>query len=80
MVDTEYPQRVAFSVIAKTLDEFAVQFPRKRDITIETTSQKYPQLKDHLVKAQDPQSTDPFMRVQKDLGDTKIILVYLYLR
>jgi synaptobrevin family protein YKT6 len=76
VVDAEYPQRVAFSVIAKTLDEFSVKFPRgQRNITVETTSQNYPHLKDHLVKAQDPQSSDPFMRVQKDLDDTKLILV-----
>ena len=41
-----------------------------------STSQVYPQLADHLVKAQDPASNDPFMRVQRELDDTKVILVY----
>jgi synaptobrevin family protein YKT6 len=63
LTDAEYPQRVAFSILGKILDEFSAKFPT-RDITPATTSSKYPQLRDHLVKAQDPQSTDPFMKVR----------------
>ncbi|KAJ3272416.1 palmitoyltransferase [Terramyces sp. JEL0728] len=73
VTDAEYPQRVAFSVAGKCLDEFKSKFPR-RDITPETTSQRYPELRQHLEKAQDPQSNDPFMKVQRELDETKVIL------
>lgn len=43
-------------------------------ITLANTSSVYPQLKDHLEKAQNPQSSDPFMKVQKELDETKVIL------
>ncbi|KAJ3302299.1 palmitoyltransferase [Kappamyces sp. JEL0829] len=73
VADSEYPQRVAFSVLGKIVDEFSAKFPTK-NITPGTTSSLYPQLRDHLTKAQDPQSTDPFMKVQRELDETKIIL------
>jgi synaptobrevin homolog YKT6 len=81
VTDAEYPQRVAFSVLAKTMDEFSVKFPTgKRNITPQTTTQLYPELRDHLTKAQDPESNDPFMKVQRELDETKVILVmYVYL-
>ena len=77
VTDAEYPQRVAYSVLGKILDEFGVKFPigSNNNITPETTAQKYPELRDHLVKAQDPQSNDPFMKVQRELDETKVILV-----
>ena len=74
VTDAEYPQRVAFSILGKLIDEFSAKFPTK-NITPGTTSTLYPQLRDHLDKAQDPQSSDPFMKVQKELDETKIILV-----
>jgi synaptobrevin family protein YKT6 len=74
VADSEYPQRVAFSVLGKIADEFSAKFPT-RNITPGTTSSLYPQLRDHLTKSQDPQSSDPFMKVQRELDETKIILV-----
>lgn len=50
--DKEYPVRVAFSVLGKLIDEFSSKFPvsrRGNQIT-------WPELADHLVKCQDPQS------------------------
>jgi synaptobrevin family protein YKT6 len=76
VTDSEYPQRVAYSVLGKILDEFRAKFPIGiNTITPETTTQKYPELRDHLMKAQDPQSNDPFMKVQRELDETKVILV-----
>ncbi|KAI8927135.1 Longin-like domain-containing protein [Entophlyctis helioformis] len=75
--DAEYPARVAFSVLARLLDEFAAKFPagsKRAAVTPANTAQAYPELRDHLIKSQDPQSADPFMRVQRELDETKIIL------
>ena len=82
VTDAEYPARVAFSVLAKLHDEFTAKFLSSNaankfsnvTVTLQTTQTAYPELKDHVAKAQDPQSADPFMRVQKELDETKIIL------
>ncbi|KAI8894123.1 Longin-like domain-containing protein [Globomyces pollinis-pini] len=72
--DAEYPQRVAFSVLAKILDEFDSKFKNNSNINPDNTNQLYPELADHLLKAQDPNSNDPFMKVQRELDETRIIL------
>lgn len=61
VTDAEYPQRVAFSILGKILDEFGAKYPNPSSSGSSTFI--YPQLKDHLTKSQDPQSSDPFMRV-----------------
>ncbi len=73
ITDAEYPPRVAFSILAKVMDEFGEK-PFKNQITQNNTSELWPELKDHLNKAQDPQSSDPFMKVQRELDETKVIL------
>jgi hypothetical protein len=34
----------------------------------------YPELKDYIVKYQDPQQADSIMKIQKELDETKIVL------
>ena len=72
VTDAEYPQRVAFSILGKILDEFGAKYPNPSSNG--STTFIYPQLRDHLTKAQDPQSSDPFMRVSTLL----YYLSYLY--
>ncbi|KAH6593841.1 hypothetical protein BASA50_007067 [Batrachochytrium salamandrivorans] len=76
VTDAEYPPRVAFSILARLLDEFGQKFPQSKrtELSPEKTSQLYPELRDHLVKAQDPHSADPFMKVQRELDETKIVM------
>ncbi|TPX62563.1 hypothetical protein PhCBS80983_g00314 [Powellomyces hirtus] len=72
-----YPSRTAFSLLNRLADEFSSKFPQKSQwatMNPATTSPRYPELKAHLTKAQDPESADPFMRVQKELDETKIVL------
>ena len=73
--DTEYPARVAFALINRVLEEFHAEFPRDRWIT---ASQKldFPKLKEMLTKYQDPHEADPIMKVQRELDETKVILVH----
>lgn len=77
ITDSEYPARTAFSVINKILDEFSSKFPSSRHSTLSpsNTSSVYPELKLHLTKVQDPSSADPLLRVQRELDETKIVLV-----
>jgi len=34
----------------------------------------FPELKDYIVKYQDPQAADSIMKIQKELDETKIVL------
>lgn len=72
--DKEYPSRVAFALINRILDEFAATFPR--DVWLTTPSRlDFPQLREMLIKYQNPHEADPIMRVQRELDETKVILV-----
>ena len=73
--DREYPPRVAFALINRVVEEFMAIFPR--DVWMVASSKlDFPKLKDMLQRYQDPHAADPIMRVQKELDDTKIVLVY----
>ncbi|TPX64770.1 hypothetical protein SpCBS45565_g05641 [Spizellomyces sp. 'palustris'] len=77
VAENTYPTRTAFSLLNRLVDEFSAKFPdRDKWATMNptTTAAKYPELRQHLVKAQDPESADPFMKVQKELDETKIVL------
>ena len=83
VTDAEYPQRVAFSALNRIIDEFTTKFPSEsqwRGLNPANTTTVYPELKQHLDKFQDPQGADPFLRVQKELDETKVILVSAYNR
>ena len=72
--DRQYPARVAFGLINRILDEFAAQF--SRDIWLSTSSQlEFPLLQEMLKKYQNPDEADPIMRVQRELDETKVVLV-----
>ncbi|KAJ3269718.1 palmitoyltransferase [Borealophlyctis nickersoniae] len=74
--EADYPIRTAFSILNRILDEFSAKFPQDKwsSLTPAVTSPQYHELKTHLNTAQDPQSADPFMRVQKELDETEIVL------
>jgi synaptobrevin family protein YKT6 len=59
------------------MDEFSAKFPSSQynNLSPGNTSAKYPELKQHLTKMQDPASADPLMKVQRELDETKIVLV-----
>lgn len=76
--DADYPTRTAFSVLNKITDEFSSKFNNRQawsNLSPSNTAQNYPELKQHLLKCQDPSSADPLMRVQRELDETKIVLV-----
>lgn len=73
--DQEYPARVAFALINRVLEEFTATFPRDRWLSCSGKIDFLP-LKEMLQKYQDPHEADPIMRVQRELDETKIILVF----
>jgi synaptobrevin family protein YKT6 len=72
--DHEYPALVAHQVLSKVMDEFLSKYPRTAYASPSTTTLAFPQLKEYLVKYQDPQQADSIMKIQKELDETKIVL------
>jgi hypothetical protein len=76
ITDLEYPKLVAQGLLSKICDEFTSRYPRTAYSTFTPDSPKlaYPELKDYIVKYQDPQQADSIMKIQKELDETKIVL------
>ncbi|KAF1987288.1 snare-like protein [Aulographum hederae CBS 113979] len=73
ITDHEYPALVAHQLLSKVVDEFLTKYPKSQ---FQTSSAEcpLPQLKDYIVKYQDPQQADSIMKIQKELDETKIVL------
>ncbi|MCJ1262998.1 palmitoyltransferase [Lobaria immixta] len=71
--DPDYPALVAHQLLSKVIDEFLSKYPRT---AFANSSPKldFPQLKEYIVKYQDPQQADSIMKIQKELDETKIVL------
>jgi synaptobrevin homolog YKT6 len=74
IADTEYPQRVAFSVITKLLDDFTEACKGKFSEESADNCMPFPPLEQALQKYQDPAEADKITKIQKDLEETKQVL------
>ncbi|KAF1999652.1 snare-like protein [Amniculicola lignicola CBS 123094] len=74
ITDHEYPALVAHQLLSKICDEFLAKYPRSAFSADSTTTLPFPELKDYIVKYQDPQQADSIMKIQKELDETKIVL------
>ncbi|XP_020758455.2 synaptobrevin homolog YKT6 isoform X1 [Odocoileus virginianus] len=74
IADSEYPSRVAFTLLEKVLDEFSKQVDRIDWPTGSPDTIKYTGLDSHLSRYQNPREADPMTKVQAELDETKIIL------
>ncbi|KAI9683876.1 MAG: palmitoyltransferase [Trizodia sp. TS-e1964] len=71
--DQDYPALVAHQLLSKVVDEFLTKYPRTAYADSKPTL-AFPQLKEYLVKYQDPAQADSIMKIQKELDETKIVL------
>ncbi len=71
--DPDYPALVAHQLLSKVMDEFLNKYPRTA-FANSTPTLSFPQLKEYIVKYQDPQQADSIMKIQKELDETKIVL------
>lgn len=55
------------------VDEFLAKHPRSTWANSNSTL-SFPELKEYIVKYQDPQQADSIMKIQKELDETKIVL------
>ncbi|RMD41840.1 hypothetical protein DV735_g3266, partial [Chaetothyriales sp. CBS 134920] len=72
--DAEYPALVAHQLLSKIVDEFTSANPRTSYSAATVGQIPYPQLKEYIVKYQDPNQADSIMKVQRELDETKIVL------
>jgi hypothetical protein len=64
---------VAHQLLSKVIDEFLAKYPRTA-FANSTPTLDFPQLKEYIVKYQDPHQADSIMKIQKELDETKIVL------
>ena len=72
--DKDYPALVAHQLLSKCLDEFLSQHPRSSFSSPNPAALPFPQLKEYIVKYQDPSQADSVMKIQRELDETKIVL------
>lgn len=72
--DTEYPSRVAFTLLGKVLDDFLEEYPLHKLSSLEQKDIVFPKCGEYLEKYQNPAKADPMMKVQAELDETKIVL------
>lgn len=74
--DGDYPALVAHQLLSKVVDEFLAKYPRTTFADPSTRENSCPldQLKEYIVKFQDPSQADSIMKIQQELDETKIVL------
>eukprot|EP01116_Phalansterium_solitarium_P011096 TRINITY_DN26705_c0_g1_i1.p1 TRINITY_DN26705_c0_g1~~TRINITY_DN26705_c0_g1_i1.p1 ORF type:complete len:199 (+),score=15.32 TRINITY_DN26705_c0_g1_i1:127-723(+) len=73
--DSEYPARVAYSLIAKALEEFSRVYSANAESYTADTNLSLEKLEPLLISYQKPTEVDSVSKIQKDLDETKDILV-----
>mmetsp|Transcript_34451 Transcript_34451/g.53790 ORF Transcript_34451/g.53790 Transcript_34451/m.53790 type:complete len:205 (+) Transcript_34451:117-731(+) len=74
VTDTEYPQRVAFAIITKLMDEFEEEAKGTFSQDKTDNCMPFPPLEQALTEYQDPAKADKITKIQKDLEETKQVL------
>jgi Synaptobrevin/VAMP-like protein len=70
-----YPDQVAHSLLRKLLDDFLTKYPTASFSGILAgKSFPLPELKEYIIKYQDPNQADNITKVQNELNETKQIL------
>ena len=75
ITDNEYPVRPIFTLLTKILDDFIAKVPEASFTSPATIA--FPEIDTYLEKYQNPHEVDPLMKVQRELDETKILLVSL---
>ncbi|KAK4757568.1 hypothetical protein SAY87_018869 [Trapa incisa] len=74
-MDDHYPVRSAFSLLNQVLDEYLKSFGDSWRSAQADNTQPWPYLNEALTKYQDPAEADKLLKIQRELDETKIILV-----
>jgi len=72
--DTEYPQRVAFTMLSKVCEDFIATVPAHTWMNVVDQNAPYDKLPEFLARYQDPTKADAMSRVQEEIDQTKIVM------
>lgn len=72
ITDPTYPKMVAHGLLSKMIDEFTSAHPRSQYMGTNVGQLAYPQLKEYIVKYQNPEEADSIMKIQQELDATKV--------
>lgn len=72
--DSEYPQRVAFNMLNKVIEDFIAEVPPDVYTTSEPSCYSFTKCESYLEKYQNPEAADPMMKVQNALDETKVVV------
>mmetsp|Transcript_12025 Transcript_12025/g.38216 ORF Transcript_12025/g.38216 Transcript_12025/m.38216 type:complete len:218 (-) Transcript_12025:254-907(-) len=78
LTDAEYPQRVAFDYGAKVVAEFLERYPAGLETSEGSVADRnltLPKATELLRTYQDPHEVDKLLAIQRDLGETKTVLL-----
>lgn len=74
IADEEYPKRVAFSLMGKTLDTFEEKIKDKWKKCEKDQDLEIPFMRDDMAKFQDPNNADALTKVKKNLEEVKEVM------
>lgn len=72
--DKDYPQRVAFNMLNKIVEEFAAEVAPATYTGCDPSTYTFDKCQTYLEKYQNPTEADPMMKVQTELDETKVIV------
>jgi len=72
--DKDYPQRVAFNMLNKLVDDFAAEVSAASYTSSDPNTYTFDKCQTFLEKYQNPSEADPMMKVQTELDETKVIV------
>lgn len=72
ITDHDYPKIMAHNLLSKMNDEFTSAHPQSEYADTIVGHLDYPQLKEYIVKWQNPVELDSFMKIQRELDETKV--------
>ncbi|CAI0427417.1 unnamed protein product [Linum tenue] len=74
-MDDHYPVRSSFSLLNQVVDEYQKNFGESWRTAQTDSTETWQYLNDALVRFQDPAEADKLLKIQRDLDETKIVLV-----
>ncbi|GKA82239.1 VAMP-like protein YKT61 [Tanacetum coccineum] len=74
-MDDHYPVRSAFSVLNQVIDEYQKKHGDSWKTVQADKTDQWPYLNDALARFQNPAEADKLLKIQRELDETKIILV-----
>ncbi|GBG24558.1 Synaptobrevin-like YKT6 [Hondaea fermentalgiana] len=74
VADAEYPERVAFTIMSKLIEQFHSQYAQQWPTVMEDATLSFEPLDQAIIEYQDPSKADKISKIQKDLDATMEVM------